>query len=172
MIRAFGLYIEWVAKNGSAQFLAVGWIVHVQFKVHRLRHGFSVSNALLLEQSLPAFIGHNLDKIGEGSRSCPTMPGGNSRPFGLWVSCLRKCGTDNKHRTAGLNHRCGSLTLTTPCGVPGLIAALAAFGVFGWFQVFDFDVFLSFFLFHFILLSRWVWPSVNSRLENSFLAVH
>ena len=38
-------------------------------KVHRFRDGFSVSNALLLSQSLPAFIGHNLDKIGEGTVS-------------------------------------------------------------------------------------------------------
>jgi hypothetical protein len=40
-------------ENCSAQFLAVRWIVHVEFKLHRLRHGFSVSNALLLglEQS-------------------------------------------------------------------------------------------------------------------------
>ncbi len=34
-----------------AQFLAVCWIAHVEFKVHRLRHGFSVGNALLLGQS-------------------------------------------------------------------------------------------------------------------------
>jgi hypothetical protein len=54
-------------ENCSAQFLAVCWIVHVEFKVHRLRDGFSVSNALLLGQSLPAFIGHNLDKIGDGT---------------------------------------------------------------------------------------------------------
>ena len=39
----------------------------IEFKVHRLRDGFSVSNALLLGQSLPAFIGHNLDKIGDGT---------------------------------------------------------------------------------------------------------
>jgi hypothetical protein len=30
-------------ENCSAQFLAVCWIVHVEFKVHRLRDGFSVS---------------------------------------------------------------------------------------------------------------------------------
>jgi hypothetical protein len=54
-------------ENCSAQFLAVCWIVRVEFKVHRFRDGFSVSNALLLDQSLPAFIGHNLDKIGEGT---------------------------------------------------------------------------------------------------------
>ena len=54
-------------ENCSAQFLAVCWIVRVDFKVHRLRDGFSVSNALLLDQSLPAFIGHNLDKIGDGT---------------------------------------------------------------------------------------------------------
>ena len=54
-------------ENCSAQFLAVCWIVRVEFKVHRLRDGFSVSNALLLGQSLPAFIGHNLDKIGDGT---------------------------------------------------------------------------------------------------------
>jgi hypothetical protein len=51
-------------ENCLAQFLAVCWIVHVEFKLHRLRDGFSISNALPLNQSLPAFIGHNLDKIG------------------------------------------------------------------------------------------------------------
>ena len=56
-------------ENCSAQFLAVCWIVHVEFKVHRLRDGFSVSHALLLSQSIPAFIGHNLDKIGDGTAS-------------------------------------------------------------------------------------------------------
>jgi hypothetical protein len=30
-------------ENCSAQFLALCWIVHVEFKVHRLRDGFSVS---------------------------------------------------------------------------------------------------------------------------------
>ena len=30
-------------ENCSAQFLAVCWIVHVEFKVRRLRDGFSVS---------------------------------------------------------------------------------------------------------------------------------
>src|SRR4029453_10679304 len=54
-------------ENCSAQFLTVCWIVHVEFKLHRFRDGFSVSNALLLSQSLPAFIGHNLDKIGDGT---------------------------------------------------------------------------------------------------------
>src|SRR5205809_6230063 len=54
-------------ENCPVQFLAVRWIVHVEFKVHRLRYGFRVSNALLLSQSLPAFISHNLDKIGDGT---------------------------------------------------------------------------------------------------------
>ena len=54
-------------ENRSAQFLAVCWIVRVEFKVHRLRDGFSVSNAPLLSQSLPAFIGHDLNKIGDGT---------------------------------------------------------------------------------------------------------
>src|SRR5260370_5890197 len=54
-------------ENFSAQFLAVCWTIHVELKVHRLRDGFSVSNTLLLGQSLPAFIGHNLDKIGDGT---------------------------------------------------------------------------------------------------------
>ena len=54
-------------ENCSAQFLAVCWIAHVEFKVHRPRDGVSVSNALLLDQSLPAFIGHNLDQIGDGT---------------------------------------------------------------------------------------------------------
>jgi hypothetical protein len=54
-------------ENCSAQFLAVCWIVRVELKVHRFRDGFSISNALLLDQSLPAFIGHNLDKIGDGT---------------------------------------------------------------------------------------------------------
>ena len=44
-------------ENCPAQFLAVRWIVRVEFKVHRFRNGFSVGNALLLGQSLPAFIG-------------------------------------------------------------------------------------------------------------------
>jgi hypothetical protein len=34
------------------------------------------------------------------------------------------------------------------------------------------ESFLLFFLFHFILLSNLVLPSVNLHLENSFLAVH
>ena len=38
-------------ENCPAQFLAVCWIVHVEFKVHRLRDGFSVSNALVLKGS-------------------------------------------------------------------------------------------------------------------------
>ena len=57
-------------ENCSAQFLAVCWIVHVQFKVHRLRDGFSVSNALLLDQSLPAFVGHNGTLSLGDSRPC------------------------------------------------------------------------------------------------------
>jgi hypothetical protein len=43
-------------ENCSAQFLAVCWIAHVEFKVHRIRDGFSVSNALLLDQSLSSAI--------------------------------------------------------------------------------------------------------------------
>ena len=39
-------------ENCSAQFLAVCWIAHVEFKVHRLRDRFSVRNALLLEISV------------------------------------------------------------------------------------------------------------------------
>src|SRR4029450_9189851 len=54
-------------ENCAAQFLAVCWIVRVEFKVHRPRDGLSVSNALLLDQSLPAFIGHHLDQIGDGT---------------------------------------------------------------------------------------------------------
>jgi hypothetical protein len=54
-------------ENCSAQFLAVCWTVRVKFKVHRIRDGFSVSNALLPDQSFLAFIGHNLDKIGDGT---------------------------------------------------------------------------------------------------------
>ena len=46
--------------------------------------------------------------------------------------------------------------LLTRCGALGVIAAAAAFGVFGWLQIFDFDVFLSFFL-HFILLPCFGW---------------
>jgi hypothetical protein len=45
-------------ENRSGAFLAVCWIVHVAFKLHRLRDGFSVSNALLLSQSFLTFIGH------------------------------------------------------------------------------------------------------------------
>src|SRR5215471_8345570 len=51
----------------SAKFLAVCWFVRINFEVHRLRDGFSKSNALLLGQSLPTFIGHDLDKIGDGT---------------------------------------------------------------------------------------------------------
>jgi hypothetical protein len=54
-------------ENCPAQFLAVCWSVHVEFKVHRLRDGSSVGNALLPDQSFPTFIGHNLDKIGDGT---------------------------------------------------------------------------------------------------------
>jgi hypothetical protein len=36
-------------ENCSAQSLAVCWIAHVEFKVHRPRDGLSVSNALLLD---------------------------------------------------------------------------------------------------------------------------
>ena len=50
--------------------------------------------------------------------------------------------------------------------------AVAAYGVFCWLQVTDFDSFLRFFLCHFILLSNLLLPSVNFHLENSFLAVH
>jgi hypothetical protein len=46
-------------ENCSAQFLAVCWIVHFEFKVHRLRDGFSVSNALVLKGSV--FYVGNLD---------------------------------------------------------------------------------------------------------------
>ena len=46
-------------ENCSAQFLAVCWIVRVEFKVHRLRDGFSVSNALVLKGSV--FYVGNLD---------------------------------------------------------------------------------------------------------------
>ena len=56
--------------NCSVQFLAVCWIVRVEFKVHRLRDGFSVSNALLLDQSLPTFIGHNGTLSLRNSRPC------------------------------------------------------------------------------------------------------
>jgi len=54
-------------ENCSAQFLADFWIVHVKFKVQCLGNGFGVSNALLLGQSLPTLIGHDLDKIGDGT---------------------------------------------------------------------------------------------------------
>ena len=54
-------------ENCPAQFLAVCWIVRVEFKVQRPRDGLSVRDALLLGQSLPAFIGHNLDQIGDGT---------------------------------------------------------------------------------------------------------
>jgi hypothetical protein len=53
-----------------------------------------------------------------------------------------------------------------------LAVVAAAFGVFGWLQVTVFDSFLSFFLCHFNSSFSLVWLSVNSRLENSFLAVH
>jgi hypothetical protein len=63
-------------ENCPAQFLAVCWFVRVDFKVHRLRHGFSVSNALLSTHRSQRFICHNLDKIGEGNGSL-------KRPFVL-----------------------------------------------------------------------------------------
>jgi hypothetical protein len=55
-------------KRSPAQFLAVCWIVHVEFKLHRLRDGFSVSNVLLLGQSHPAFIGHSINRQGYRGR--------------------------------------------------------------------------------------------------------
>jgi hypothetical protein len=67
----------------------------------------------------------------------------------------------------------GSFFLVQQRAKPVAVVAFpATFGVFGWRQVrvFDFDGFL-FRLLHFnFLLSSW--PSVNSRLENSFLALH
>ena len=59
----FAIFPRRQDQNCSAQFLAVCWIVCVDFKAHRLRDGFSVSHALLLSQSIPTFIGHNLDKL-------------------------------------------------------------------------------------------------------------
>jgi hypothetical protein len=49
-----------------------GTLTRVLLIADDLRRGFGrcasyVSNALLLDQSLPAFIGHNLDKIGDGT---------------------------------------------------------------------------------------------------------
>jgi hypothetical protein len=67
----------------------------------------------------------------------------------------------------------GSISLVGQRGIlAAAVAATAAFGVFCGLQVTGFDSFLRFFLCHFIPLSRWFGPSVNSRLENSFLAVH
>jgi hypothetical protein len=52
------------------------------------------------------------------------------------------------------------------------VMVVAASDVFCGRQVTDLESFLLFFLFHFILLSNLVLPSVNLHLENSFLAVH
>jgi hypothetical protein len=46
------------------------------------------------------------------------------------------------------------LFLVRQRGMPMAVVA-AAFGVFGWHQVTDFDSFFRFFLCHFILLSIW-----------------
>jgi hypothetical protein len=92
----------------------------------------------------------------------------------------------NKDRTAGIEPRCDFLTviplldlvtIATTWSGSGVLSlaqqpAVAAYGVFCGLQVADFDSFRRFFLSHFILLSRLVLPSVNSHLENSFLAVH
>ena len=60
-------------ENCPAQFLAVCGIVRVEFKVQRLRDGLSVRDALLLDQSLPAFDGHNLDQIGDEPLPNPSL---------------------------------------------------------------------------------------------------
>ena len=70
---------------------------------------------------------------------------------------------------AGATARGGSRVLSL---IQQPTVAVAAYGVFCGLQVTDFDSFLRFFLCHFILLSNLVLPSVNSHLENAFLAVH
>ena len=70
---------------------------------------------------------------------------------------------------AGATARGGSRVLSL---IQQPAVAVAAYGVFCGLQVTDFDSFLRFFLCHFILLCNLVLPSVNSHLENSFLAVH
>ena len=52
------------------------------------------------------------------------------------------------------------------------VAAVAASGVFCGLQVTDLDESSSLFSLSFYSSLYLVWPSVSSRLENSFLAVH
>ena len=102
----------------------------------------------------------------------------------------------NKDRTAGIEPRCDFVTGYalyrqrenaggTASGLPQVllpvqpegegvtaVTVVAASDVFCGRQVTDLESFLLFFLFHFILLSNLVLPSVNFHLENSFLAVH
>ena len=102
----------------------------------------------------------------------------------------------NKDRTAGIEPRCDFVTGYslyrqhenaggTASGLPQVllpaqpegggvtaVTVVAASDVFCGRQVTDLESFLLFFLFHFILLSNLVLPSVNLHLENSFLAVH
>src|SRR5204863_9231040 len=47
-------------ENCPAQFLAVCWIVHVEFKVHRLRDGFSVSGGERMGLCAGRRMGRNL----------------------------------------------------------------------------------------------------------------
>jgi hypothetical protein len=83
--------------------------------------------------------------------------GGNSRlSYLLWCGGRSFFDHERKpHRGIEPPVRFLNALLLSPCGAFRLIAA-AAFGVFGWFQVTDFDGFLSFFL-HFILLSCFGW---------------
>jgi hypothetical protein len=76
-----------------------------------------------------------------------------------------------ENRTAGLNHRCGSLTLLLLTAVAALgLVATATFGIFGWLEVTNFD-FLHFFLCHFIasFLFRVVCCCVVSGTERQLM---
>src|SRR4029453_4058853 len=64
----FGIFLPATrSRTARRNFSRSAGLSMSRFKLHRLRDGFSVSNALLFGQSLPAFIGHNLDKIGDGT---------------------------------------------------------------------------------------------------------
>jgi hypothetical protein len=119
------------------------------------------------------------------SRALPSRAGGSQTRI-------------NKDRTAGIEPRCDFVTGSlyrqrenaggTASGLPQVllpvqpegqgvtagsaVMEVAASDVFCGRQVTDLESFLLFFLFHFILLSNLVLPSVNFHLENSFLAVH
>jgi len=68
----FGIFFSSATRteNCSAQFSSRSTgLFHVDFKVHCLRDGLSVKQCPACSANRPpAFIGHNLDKIGDGKR--------------------------------------------------------------------------------------------------------